>query len=66
MENQITLTLTFVEKVYKIGGGLKGRFLIDTIVTERQETYTGKSKSDCRKQAKINFRSGVEWQESWS
>lgn len=66
MENLITLTLTFVEKIYKTEPGQKGRRLIDTITSDRKEIFTGKSKNDCRQQAKSNFRSGVNWEESWT
>ena len=66
MKNQTILTLTFVEKVYKTELGKKGRTLSETIMSDRKETFTGINKSDCRQQAKANFRNTTDWIESWN
>jgi hypothetical protein len=62
MENQTKLTVTFVEKVYSTG---KCRTLISSTKTDNKFEFYGRNKSDCRQQAKENYRNGVEWIQEW-
>ncbi|MBC7845526.1 MAG: hypothetical protein H7Y10_03440 [Flavobacterium sp.] len=63
MTQQIKLTAIFVERIYT---KTKQPKLVSSTKTEHKQVFFGKSKSDCKKQAKENFRTGVEWLHEWN
>ena len=64
MSKKTILTATFMEVIYSSGKG--GRKPISRTPTETKVVFEGKNKSDCRKQAKENFRTRTEWDHKFS
>ena len=56
---KIILTCTFIEVIYAKEKG--GRRQLSRTPTQTKVFFEGKNKSDCLRQAKENFRNGVEW-----